>query len=38
VAVGMMDPPEPPIAISNLESLSIIVGVMEDNGLFPGPA
>jgi hypothetical protein len=37
VAVGIMDPPDPPIAISNFESFSIIVGVIDDKGLFPGP-
>lgn len=38
VAVGIMDPPDPPMAISNLESFSIITGVIEESGLFLGPA
>lgn len=37
VAVGMKDPPEPPNTISNFASLSTIVGVIDDNGRFPGP-
>lgn len=31
-----MDPPEAPTAISNLASRSMMTGVMEDNGRFPG--
>lgn len=38
VAVGIMDPPEPPIAISNRASFSMMVGVMDDKGLLRGPA
>lgn len=37
VAVGIIEPPEPPIAISNFVSFSIIIGVIDDKGLFPGP-
>lgn len=36
VAVGIIEPPEPPIAISKFVSLSIIVGVVDDSGLLNG--
>jgi hypothetical protein len=36
VAVGMSEPPEPPKTISRRPSLSIIAGVIDDNGLFLG--
>lgn len=36
VAVGIKDPPDPPTANSNLPSLSIMTGVMDDKGRLPG--
>lgn len=36
VAVAIWEPPDPPSAMSNLPSLSTIVGVIEDKGRLPG--
>jgi hypothetical protein len=32
----ILEPPDPPMAISNVESFSIITGVIDDKGLFLG--
>lgn len=36
VAVIIMEPPEAPTAISNLESRSMIVGTQDERDRFPG--
>lgn len=36
VIVGIIEPPDPPIAISKAESISMIVGVVDDKGLLYG--
>lgn len=37
VAVGIMDPPEPPMANSNFVSFSTMVAVTDERGRLPGP-